>query len=319
MKIFFLFFYLFSGIFLHAQKTKALPTKKELFQNVSKDACKCTDSIKIVHKEKFEINEEISQCIDKQVLIYQLGAKMAMVAENPTEAKNVNIEVNSNKESEDYKKYFYEIQNYLLDHCESVKSAISTVEREAEAYVPKNKAAITAYNDGLAENRKENWENARKKFEKAVKEDPGFAYAWDNLGLTYRRLKLYDKSIEAYQKSLAINPSGKMPLQNLPIAYSYSKEFQKAIAAFENFEKYYPGDPEVYYGIGQIYYQHLQEYEKSLGYMCKAFNAYTTLKSPYRADAETIIVYIYRKMKEQNKLDKFNEILIENKIEPIKP
>lgn len=314
-----LIFYLFCGIFLHAQQNKALPTKKELLQNVSKDACKCIDSIKIVHKEKFEINQEISQCIDKQVLIYQLGAKMARVAENPTETKNVNIEVNSNKESEEYKKYFYEIQNYLLDNCESVKRAISTVERKEEAYVPKNKAAITAYNDGLAENRRENWDNARKKFEKAVKEDPDFAYAWDNLGITYRRLKLYDKAIEAYQKSLTINPSGKMPLQNLPVAFIYKGEYQKAIDAFKNLENYYPGDPEVYYGIGQIYYEHLQEYEKSLGYMCKAFNAYTTLKSPYRADAETIIVYIYQKMKEQSKLDKFNEILIENKIEPINP
>jgi cytochrome c-type biogenesis protein CcmH/NrfG len=38
---------------------------------------------------------------------------------------------------------------------------------------------------------------------KAV-QDPEFAFAWDNLGISYRRLNNYDKAIDAYSKSIAI-------------------------------------------------------------------------------------------------------------------
>jgi cytochrome c-type biogenesis protein CcmH/NrfG len=37
-------------------------------------------------------------------------------------------------------------------------------------------------------------------------QDPEFAFAWDNLGISYRRLNNYDKAIDAYSKSIAIDP-----------------------------------------------------------------------------------------------------------------
>ena len=50
-----------------------------------------------------------------------------------------------------------------------------------------------------------------KAYEKALEIDPVFAFAWDNLGLTYRRLEKYDLALDAYRKSLELVPNGFMP------------------------------------------------------------------------------------------------------------
>ena len=73
-------------------------------------------------------------------------------------------------------------------------------------------------------------------------------------------------------------------------------------------------NPEIYYEIGQIYYQHRKDYEKSLDYMCKAFNLYIEINSPYRSDAENIIKYNFNELKKMGKEDKFYEILKANNI-----
>lgn len=151
-------------------------------------------------------------------------------------------------------------------------------------------------------------------FEKAVKEDSEFAFAWDNLGVNYRRLKNYDKAIECYKKSLEIDPKGLMPLQNMALVYQYKKEYNKAIESYGKLAELDKNNPEVFYGIGNVYIVNLQDYEKGLDYMCKAYNLYVYLKSPYRSDAEKLISFVFVEMKKQGKEEKFNQILKNNNI-----
>lgn len=306
----------FAQIF--SQKDK-MPTSKEILKELSEEVCQCVDSINYVSKEKIKINEEISECIDKQVITYQLSKKLSSISQDARSPnKNVNIELNTNKQSEDYKKSYHEIERYVFDNCPKLKKMLTATDIQTNEYRPTNPRAIEAYNSGLSDFDNKEWENALKNFKTATKEDPKFAFAWDNLGLSYRKLGKYEDAIAAYKKSLSLDPAGRMPLQNLPAAYTYNQQYQKAVDAYLDFDKYYPGDPEVSYGIGRIYYEHLKEYEKSLDYMCKAFNIYTEQKSAYRTDAETIIVYIYKIMKEKGEQEKFNEILKKNNIRPIK-
>ena len=82
--------------------------------------------------------------------------------------------------------------------------------------------------------------------------------------MSYRKLGNYDKAIESYNKSLEIEPEGTMPLQNIAIAYQYKKEYQKAIEAFEKLAKIDKYDPEIYFGIGNVYAVNLKDYEKGL-------------------------------------------------------
>ena len=100
------------------------------------------------------------------------------------------------------------------------------------------------------------------------------------------------------------------------MAYQYKKEYDKAIKSYEKLATIDKNNPEIYYGIGNIYAMNLKDYEKGLDNMCKAYNMYVKQKSPYRADAEKMINMIYGEMKEKGKEDVFNKILKENNISP---
>jgi hypothetical protein len=48
--------------------------------------------------------------------------------------------------------------------------------------------------------------------------------------------------------------------------------------------------------------------------MCKAYNLYIKMGSPYRTDAEKIMQLIYSELKKQGKEESFNKILKANNI-----
>lgn len=291
-----------------------------LLKELSENGCKCVDSILTYNRPKNEIAMDISECIDKQTGAYQMGSKLLGidVSKEKAEVKNgkkqINISFNSDENSEEYKKYYYELERYMMTNCTALKEKIASNEKQSAKSFSDNKKAIEYYNKGMDEVEKENSQKAVVYFEKAVNEDPEFAFAWDNLGLNYRKLNNYDKAIECYNKSLEIDPNGLMPLQNIAIVYQYKKEYNKAIEAYGKLAELDKNNPEIYYGIGNVYAINLHDYEKALENMCKAYNLYVYLKSPYRADAEKLISIIYVEMKKQGKEEKFNQILKDNNI-----
>jgi len=170
------------------------------------------------------------------------------------------------------------------------------------------------YFKGIDQSEKQNYQKAISYFQRALKIDSLFAFAWDNMGLCYRKLDKYDDAIYAYNKSLELDPLGLMPLQNIAVAYKYKKEYQKALAAYETLAELDSKNPEVYYGIGLLYAYSLNDLENGLDNICKAYTYYIAQKSPYRTDAEKLINLIYADMKKQGKETAFDEILKNNNI-----
>jgi tetratricopeptide (TPR) repeat protein len=295
-------------------------TSEALLKRLSENGCKCVDSINTYNKTKVEVSQEISKCIDAQTGAYQIFSKLTNLDELSKDAevvdgkKQVNISIDVNENSDDYKKYYYEIEREMMANCASLKSKMASNEKQSAKSFSDNQKASEFYSKGLKEAKNENFEKAAEYFEKAVKEDPEFAFAWDNLGINYRRLKKYDEAINAYKKSLEIDPNGLMPLQNIAIVYQYKQEYSKAIEAYEKLKEIDKNNPEVYYGIGNIYATNLNNLEKGLENMCKAYNMYIEQKSPYRTDAENMISVIYGLMKKQGKEEEFNKILKANHI-----
>jgi tetratricopeptide (TPR) repeat protein len=228
--------------------------------------------------------------------------------------KNVEITVNVDENSEDFKKAYYELERYMMENCEALKQIVKVSDKQSAKSLTDNEIAMDLYNKGVQETEKKNYKKAINYYEKALKEDPNFVFAWDNLGLNYRLMNNYDKAIECYERSLKIDPKGQMPLQNIAVAYQYKKEYQKALDAYKRLSVLDRNNPEIYYGIGVIYASSLIDYELSLENMCKAYNLYVEQKSPYRTDAEKLINALYVEMKKQGKEKKFKEILKENKI-----
>lgn len=296
------------------------PDEKTVLQELSENACKCADSISLSNRKKEDIIKDIHGCIDKYTGALQISTLLKGAEKESEKApevngkKQINLTFNTNKDSKQYRDSYNELERYLMQNCASVKRATTTSETSNDKF-SKNQKALDFYQKAVDASKKESWKDAIQNYEQAVKIDPKFIYAWDNLGICYRRVGEYDKALNAYKQSLAVDPKGKMPLQNIAIAYIYKKEYQKAIDAYNDFDKVYPNDPEVYYGIGQIYFAHLKDNEKGLDYICKAYRIYNEQKSPYRSDAEAVISRIYKGMKEEGKIDKFKEILKSNNIQ----
>ncbi len=302
---------------LSAADTKAVISQfkidtSEFITNAARQACLCIDSINTSQKSRKETAAEISACIDKEVISYQLAAKLMRTMTGGE--KDNTISLNNNKESVEYKNYYYDIERRLNDSCKAFRKKATHENKESEFSTSKNSDAINAYNAGIKKFTAENYKDAVIDFESAVKIDDQFAFAWDNIGLCYRKMGKYEEALKAYNKSLEIDPKGKLPLQNIPVVYNYMKDYEKAVVAYEKLALVYPDDPETFYGIGNIYAYAIPDMEKALHNICKAYNLYVAQKSPYRTDAENAISYIFGQMKKAGKEEDFNKILKEHHI-----
>lgn len=303
----------------YSQESKKIETLKfdkiKFLKELSENACKCIDSISTFNKIKDTISSEIHKCIDKQVGAYQLGVQLSKInnledsAETINGKKEINISISVDPNSKQYKEYYFEIENYLMANCSAINVKISENDLISDKSMSNNEEALKFYQLGLDETKKENFVKSIEHYKKALVYDSNFAFAYDNMGICYRRLNEFDKAIDAYEKSLKIDPNGLMPLQNIAVVYLYKKEYKKAVKSYEKLSKLDPKNPEVYYGIGNIYAQYLFDYEKALENLCQAYNIYSTTKSPYRTDAEKLIQIVFKEMKKQGKEVLFEEIL----------
>lgn len=278
----------------------------QLLKDLADSACKCIDSISTYNKITDSINSQVSKCISKNAMAYQLGEKIKKVDTTKTSST---IEINTNENSDEFKKYYYKMERFLTDNCKVLKLKLSMNDIVKKYSFSDNELAIEYYEKAGDASKMGNYEEAVKFYKMAIKEDDKFVFAYDNLGYAYRKLERFDDAIEAYKKSLNIDPEGLMPLQSIAIAYKYKKEFDKAINAYEKITQIDPKNPEAFYGIGLIQFINKEDYESALDNICQAYILYIEQKSAYRTDAEKLISMIYQKLKEQNKLDFFNKTL----------
>lgn len=286
--------------------------KKNVIKNISDEVCKCVDSINTFNKSKAEVANEINACIKKHVLVYQVSTQLFDGDTSAQGKKEIVVDISEN--SQTFKKYYYEIERYTMDSCAAVRSRISMDDKQSAKSYSTNKKAQDYYSKGVEEAGKENYSGAVEYYKKALAIDSEFVFAWDNLGLSYRKLNDYDNALAAYKKSLEIDPYGAMPLQNIAVVYLFKKDYPEAIEAYERLAAIDEKNPETYYGLGRLYAFSLNDYEKGLDNMCKAYNLYIAQKSPYRTDAEKNIQTMYAEMKKEKKEDKFFEILKANNI-----
>lgn len=282
----------------------------KIFNSLTNEACGCIDTISTSHKDSKDIANDISDCIDKKVLTYLASVKILL---SLTDDKR-NIQLNTDKKSDEYRRAYYRMETLLRDSCKPLHVKVVSNEKQSQFSVSKNPDAIDQYNEGNKLLREEKYDKALPFFHKAVEIDPEFAFAWDNIGVSNRKLGNYDQAVSAYLRSLSLDPKGITALQNLPVVYELKKEYEKALERYYELGNIYPDNPEAYYGAGRIYIYYIVDLEKGLDNMCKAYNAYIKMSSPYRVDAQKNISYIYSQMKEQNKTEIFMKILKDNNI-----
>jgi tetratricopeptide (TPR) repeat protein len=292
--------------------------KVSLLSVARNSSCDCIGKIKFNKKSQEKVSKEIKKCIDDQVSSYQLGMKLFGSMAAISDGKDKTITINTNTASNEYSEYYYEIERAVRDSCEAVKTAVASHNKETKHSVSDDDDAKAYYNIGQDAMQAEKYEDAVKYFRKAVKKDEKFAFAWDNLGVCLRKLEKYDEALEAYNKSLAIDPKGATALQNIPVVYQVQNKFDEALESYKKLIAIYPKDPEGYFGAGQTLLKYKEpKLESGLDYMCKAYNLYIALGSPYRVDAENIISALFGALKQEGKEAVFNRILKENNITQI--
>jgi len=279
-------FLLFFTVFCGYSQDKNIDYVKD----ISDDACDCISKINTETNTK---NKAIKNCIASSI-VKNLKTE---VSKEENEVSEIQIE------NKGYKK----IEAYLVENCEALKQLSFAENKEFNHANSGNVLAQLAYDDGMDYLDEGNYDMAISKFTKAIETDPNFAFAWDNLGVSYRKTNQYQEAIKAYKKSLEINPNGRLPLMNIAVTYNLNKEFKDAILYYNKFINIYRDDPEGYYGLGLILYTNNQQ-EAGLDNLIHAYTIYASQNSPYRADAAKKIGYMYNDLKNQNKMEVFNKV-----------
>ncbi len=73
------------------------------------------------------------------------------------------------------------------------------------------------------------WEEAVAAYEQVVALDPGYAAAWNNLGLLHHRMSHYDKAGECYRAALAADPTSCEARYNLGALHEDTRDLPAAI------------------------------------------------------------------------------------------
>lgn len=224
--------------------------------------------------------------------------------------EELDIKINS---VEEIRSFYSEVNNYLVDNCKAVKIVAFSDDQEKLYSYSGNEKAMELYDKGQEWYLQNNFKKAIKYYEKAVKEDPKFVFAWDNLGRSYREVNKFDKAIDAYKSSIAIDSLNRTALMNLAVAYSFKKDFQNSEFWYKKLVNIDTEDPEGHYGLA-LSYMYQNKLEQSLNSVVTAHEMYRKINSPYVADAEKVMRYLKQLFQQENKSEEFNTILEKHEI-----
>lgn len=74
-----------------------------------------------------------------------------------------------------------------------------------------NPQAKTFFDQGKAYAKQKNWNLAIAAYQQAVRVEPKFAEAWNNMGYCYRKAKQFDKALDAYKQAISLKPDFAYP------------------------------------------------------------------------------------------------------------
>jgi tetratricopeptide (TPR) repeat protein len=129
-------------------------------------------------------------------------------------------------------------------------------------------------------------------FQKAIKADPRYVEALDNLAICYRRVGDYVKSELYYKRSMEIYPKGECAIGNLAIVYRAEGKKNEAMNMYKYMKEVLPENPEGYYGSA-IGYWEMGDFNNAIENAIMALEKYRKKGDPICIDAEILISKIY--------------------------
>lgn len=170
-----------------------------------------------------------------------------------------------------------------------------------------NEKARESYNEAFNLEAQGRLDEAIKLYKEAIKLDPGFCDAMDNLGLLYRNIDEVEKAVFWYKKSLDIFPENVVAHINLAIAHRLMENPEEAILEYESVVRLKPEYAEGYYGLGTVYFD-LGQPDKALSNFKKAEEIYIEESSPHLSDARYYLGVSYLMLSDQEQAKKYLEL-----------
>ncbi len=115
----------------------------------------------------------------------------------------------------------------------------------------------------------EDWKNALKHFNKAIKLDPFFVKGYNNKGNVLRELGRPDEAMEAYSKALEIDPEDYGSWLSKGHIFSNKRKFREALECYEKCLQINPKCDITWNSMG-IVFRHMGNYKKALESFDKA-------------------------------------------------
>jgi len=286
MKKNFSLFLIFSGFLaLNAQTVE---------EKIAAKACEC-----------LEKSSKITEDVFRNCLTQPMG-ELILTDKDPKVRESINT-------VEGIQGMILRVQGVIAKKCPNLIPEINQNKDDVFYSESKNKNAQNSYTIAKDLMRQNNHKMAIENFQLAIKEDPTFVLALDDMGVCYRQLNDYDNAIKYYSKSLEIYPEGNFALMNIGVVYTLKSDYRTAISYYEKLIQYHPDNAEGYFGAGKNYFM-LKDDEKALDNLFIAHIIYTNEKSDYVKDSEQLIGALYQKMKSENKEDLFKKIAAKNNI-----
>jgi tetratricopeptide (TPR) repeat protein len=118
------------------------------------------------------------------------------------------------------------------DTLRGEKSYLDALDYYRAALAKEPNSARLCNKIGINELQMVRFAEARKDFERAIKNDRQFADARNNLGVIYYLQKKYGKAIKQYEEAIKLRQDSASFYSNLGAAYFSKKEFEKASLAY---------------------------------------------------------------------------------------
>ncbi len=146
---------------------------------------------------------------------------------------------------------------------ETVTDGIQTgLKEKNEALTPVSSKARRAFQRAAAESEGGNFDKAIAFLQAAIREQPDYFEAYNNLGVQYRKLRQWEPAILAFRKALELRQDSARPYVNLAGTYWEMGQTQSAVENFESALKIEPDSFLVHMALGQLYFQK-QDYVRS--------------------------------------------------------
>jgi len=97
-----------------------------------------------------------------------------------------------------------------------------------------------------------NFDRAKQLFQKAIRIQPNYAPAHNNLGIIFNALEEAQKAISSYQKAIRIKPNYAHAHNNLGMVFVELGEFEKAISSYQMSVKYEPENLAYFYYLSDL-------------------------------------------------------------------